>query len=67
MKKTPNANSKGKKSRPETKLGIPDLEMSKVIKAHFGRRSGSVRFARLYTDLRIVDGAGGEVSTLWPF
>jgi hypothetical protein len=26
----PNANSKGKKSRAKTKLGIPDLEMSKA-------------------------------------
>jgi hypothetical protein len=30
MKQKPNANSKGKKSRPKTKLGIPDLEMSKA-------------------------------------
>jgi hypothetical protein len=29
MKKTPNAKSKGKRGRPKTKLGIPDLEMSK--------------------------------------
>src|ERR1700679_151539 len=28
MKQKPNANVKGKKSRPKTKLGIPDLEMS---------------------------------------
>ena len=30
MKKTPSANSKGKKSRPKAKLGIPDLEQSKA-------------------------------------
>ena len=30
MKQKPNANSKGKKSRPKIKLGIPDLEMSKA-------------------------------------
>lgn len=30
MKKTPNGNSKGKKSRPKAKLGIPDLEHSKA-------------------------------------
>jgi integrase len=30
MKQKPNANSKGKKNRPKTKLGIPDLEMSKA-------------------------------------
>ena len=30
MKQKLNANSKGKKSRPKTKLGIPDLEMSKA-------------------------------------
>jgi hypothetical protein len=30
MKQKPNANFKGKKSRPKTKLGIPDLEMSKA-------------------------------------
>src|SRR5580698_4079498 len=30
MKQKPNANSKGKTSRPKTKLGIPDLEMSKA-------------------------------------
>jgi site-specific recombinase XerD len=30
MKKTPTGNSKGKKSRPKAKLGIPDLEHSKA-------------------------------------
>lgn len=30
MKKTPTANPKGKKSRPKSKLGIPDLELSKA-------------------------------------
>jgi hypothetical protein len=30
MKQKPNASSRGKKSRPKTKLGIPDLEMSKA-------------------------------------
>lgn len=30
MKQKPNANSKGKKSRPKIKLGIPDLEISKA-------------------------------------
>ena len=30
MKQKPNANSKGKKNRPKTKLGIPDLEMSRA-------------------------------------
>ena len=30
MKQKPNANSRGKKNRPKTKLGIPDLEMSKA-------------------------------------
>ena len=30
MKQKPNAKSKGKKSRPKAKLGIPDLEMSKA-------------------------------------
>jgi site-specific recombinase XerD len=30
MKKTPTANSTGKKSRPKAKLGIPDLEQSKA-------------------------------------
>jgi hypothetical protein len=30
MKQKPNANSKGKKSRPKTELAIPDLEMSKA-------------------------------------
>jgi len=30
MKKTPTSNRNGKKSRPKTKLGIPDLELSKA-------------------------------------
>ena len=30
MKQKLNANSKAKKSRPKTKLGIPDLEISKA-------------------------------------
>lgn len=30
MKQKPNANSRGKKNRQKTKLGIPDLEMSKA-------------------------------------
>jgi hypothetical protein len=30
MKQAPTAKSKGKKSRPKAKLGIPDLEMSKA-------------------------------------
>jgi hypothetical protein len=30
MKKMPTANSRGKKSRPKTKLGIPDLGKNPV-------------------------------------
>jgi hypothetical protein len=40
MKKTTTAKPKGKKNQPKTKLGIPDLEMSKAAVLRSPRFAG---------------------------
>ena len=68
MKKAPTANSKGKRSRPKSKLGIPHLELSKpAVLRSLGRRirGADISMRLMSLSLGIAPNLGWLLTKLW--